>query len=139
LKEPLPRHLPTHADLERDGGPLLLQTAPALYRLNSSFTERAELSAKLGQQTIRLSPADAAARGLIAGQPVTAFNALGEVSFVLEVTDDVPSGVAVAEGVHSIQAGNARNVNGLTSQRLTDCAGGSTFYDNRIDVRAEAR
>ena len=31
---------------------------------------------------------------------------------------------------------NARNVNGLTSQRLTDSGAGSTFYDNRIDVRA---
>lgn len=136
LKEPLPRHLPTHADLEKDGLPLRLQTAPALYRLNSSFTERAELGEKLGPQTIRLSPSDAAARGLTHGQRVTAFNALGEVSFLLEVTNGIPPGVAVAEGVHSIQAGNARNVNGLTSQRLTDCAGGSTFYDNRIDVRA---
>ena len=136
LPDPLPRHRPTHADREMDGLPLRLQTAPALYRLNSSFTERAELSAKLGPQTIRLSPADAAARGLTAGQRVTAFNALGEVSFLLEVTDAVPPGIAVAEGVHSIQAGNVRNVNGLTSQRLTDSGGGSTFYDNRIDVRA---
>jgi hypothetical protein len=29
-----------------------------------------------------------------------------------------------------------RNVNALTSQRLTDEGGGSTFYDNRVDVRA---
>jgi len=55
------------------------------------------------------------------------------------VTDDVPPGIAIAEGVHSLQQGNRRNVNGLTSQRLADAGGGSTFYDNRIDVRAEAR
>ncbi len=136
LDEPLPRHVPTHSDLETNGLPLRLQTAPSLYRLNSSFTERHELAAKLGPQTIRLSPADAASRGLTSGQRVTAFNAQGEVSFVLEVTEAVPTGIAVAEGVHSIQAGNARNVNGLTSQRLSDSGGGSTFYDNRIDVRA---
>ena len=136
LPEPLPRHRPSHADLDGDALPLRLQTAPALYRLNSSFTERAELSKKLGPQTLRLSPADAAARGLTSGQRVTGFNAQGEVSFVLEVTEDVPPGLAVAEGVHSIQQGNARNVNGLTSQRLADTGGGSTFYDNRIDVRA---
>jgi anaerobic selenocysteine-containing dehydrogenase len=136
LAEPLPRHRPTHADLDANGPPLRLQTAPSLYRLNSSFTEREELAAKLGPQTLRLSPADAAARGLVAGQRVTAFNALGEASFLLEVTESVPEGIAIAEGVHSIQAGNARNVNALTSQRLTDAAGGSTFYDNRIDVRA---
>jgi len=139
LPEPLPRFRPTHSDLDGDALPLRLQTAPALFRLNSSFTERAELSKKLGPQTLRLSPADAAARGLADGQRVTGFNALGEVSFVLEVTDAVPSGIAVAEGVHSLQQGNARNVNGLTSQRIADTGGGSTFYDNRIDVRAEAR
>ena len=139
LPEPLPRHRPTHADLDGDALPLRLQTAPALYRLNSSFTERAELSRKLGAQTLRLSPADASARGLTDGQRVTGFNAQGEVSFVLEVTEAVPPGIAVAEGVHSIQQGNVRNVNGLTSQRIADTGGGSTFYDNRIDVRAEAR
>jgi hypothetical protein len=29
-------------------------------------------------------------------------------------------------------------VNALTSQRLTDEGAGSTFYDNRVDVRPEA-
>jgi hypothetical protein len=29
-----------------------------------------------------------------------------------------------------------RTVNALTSQRLTDLGGGSTFYDNKVDVRA---
>jgi anaerobic selenocysteine-containing dehydrogenase len=138
LPEPLPVHRPTHADLDGDALPLRLQTAPALYRLNSSFTEREELTRKLGPQTIRLSPADASARGLVAGQRVTAFNRLGEVSFLLEVTDAVPPGIAVAEGVHSVQQGNARNVNVLTSQRLADIGGGSTFYDNRIDVRSSS-
>lgn len=136
LGHPLPSPLPTHADLEGDAGKLRLQTTPALYRLNSSFTERPELTEKLGPQTLQLSPRDAAARALAHGQQVTAFNALGEVAFVLAVTNDVPAGVAVAEGVHSLHEGNLRNVNALTSQRLTDEGGGSTFYDNLIDVRA---
>jgi anaerobic selenocysteine-containing dehydrogenase len=137
LDEPLPRHRPTHADLDDEKLPLRLQTAPSVYRLNSSFSERAKLSAKLGPQTLKLSPVDAASRGLTGGQRVVGFNRQGEVSFVLEVTDAVPPGIAVAEGVHSLQQGNTRNVNGLTSQRLADTGGGSTFYDNRIDVRAE--
>jgi anaerobic selenocysteine-containing dehydrogenase len=136
LDPALPDHRPTHADRDVAGPPLRLQTAPSLYRLNSSFTERADLASKMGPQSVRLSPADAAARGLHDGQRVIAFNALGEVHFVLEITADVPAGVAVAEGVHSLQAGNVRTVNALTSQRLTDLGGGSTFYDNRIDVRA---
>jgi anaerobic selenocysteine-containing dehydrogenase len=74
---------------------------------------------------------------LTTGQRVIAFNTLGEVAFMLQVTDQVPPGVAVAEGVHGLQEGNERNVNALTSQRLTDSGAGSTFYDNRIDVRPE--
>src|SRR5215813_3878862 len=91
LPESIPRHRPTHADLAGDALPLRLQTAPALYRLNSSFTEREDLSSRLGMQTLRLSPADALARGLEDGQRVKGFNALGEVAFVLEVTDAVPA------------------------------------------------
>ena len=46
-------------------------------------------------------------------------------------------GVAVAEGVFWLaHVPGQRNVNALTSQRLTDLGAGSTFYDNRIDVRA---
>jgi anaerobic selenocysteine-containing dehydrogenase len=52
------------------------------------------------------------------------------------VAPGVPDGLAVVEGVHwARDTEGGRNVNVLTSQRLTDEAGGSTFYDNRIDVR----
>jgi anaerobic selenocysteine-containing dehydrogenase len=133
-EEPLPRHLPSH----EDGGalPLRLQTAPAIYTLNSTFMERPELREKNGGMSLKISPADAAARGLADGAPVVAWNERGEVRFRLEVTDRVPAGVAVAEGVWWLaHAPGDRNVNALTSQRLTDEAGGSTFYDTRIDLR----
>ena len=86
---------------------------------------------------LKLAPADAAARGLADGQRVIAWNGVGEATFMLRVTDRVPPGVAVAEGVFWLaHAPGSRNVNALTAQRLTDAAGGSTFYDNRVDVRA---
>jgi anaerobic selenocysteine-containing dehydrogenase len=135
LPEPLPRFRPTHSDL--DGDALGLDVVAGGEKGSGHRRRRASF-VEPGPQTLQLSPADAAARGLISGQRVTGFNALGEVSFVLAVTDAVPPGIAVAEGVHSLQQGNARNVNGLTSQRLADTGGGSTFYDNRIDVRADA-
>lgn len=135
LPDPVPHWRPTHA--AADGLPLVLQTAPSQYRLNSSFAERHDLKSKVGPQTLQLCPADAQARGLADGQAVIAYNSLGEVEFLLKVTDNVPSGVAVAEGVHWLTAeGNLRNVNALTSQRLTDLGNGSTYYDNAIDVRA---
>ncbi|HSN14072.1 MAG TPA: molybdopterin dinucleotide binding domain-containing protein, partial [Anaeromyxobacteraceae bacterium] len=133
--DPLPRHLPAYSD---DGGPpLRLVTAPALHTLNSTFMERPELRERSGGMTLQLAPAEAGARGLTDGQRVVAWNALGEATFLLRVTDRVPPGVAVAEGVWWLaHAPGARNVNALTSQRLTDRGAGSTFYDNRVDVRA---
>jgi len=134
LPEPLPRWRPPHAF---EGPlPLRLQTAPALYSLNSTFMDRDDLAAKRGPMRVRLSPAEAAARGLADGERVVAWNELGEVTLRLEVTEDVPPGLAVVEGVHwARDTEDGRNVNALTSQRLTDAAGGSTFYDNRVDVR----
>lgn len=135
LAEPLPRHLPTHAER---GLPLRLVTAPALHTLNSTFMERPELRERNGGMCLRLSPAEATARDLADGGRVVAWNELGEATFALRVTPGLPDGIAVAEGVWWLaHAPGARNVNALTAQRLTDSGGGSTFYDNLIDVRAE--
>ncbi len=132
--EPLPRVLPAHA--EHDPLPLRLVTAPALHTLNSTFQERPELRERAGGMTLKLGPDEAAARGLADGQLVVAANRQGEATFLLRVRAGVPRGVAVAEGVFWLaHVPGARNVNALTSQRLTDRAGGSTFYDNRVEVR----
>ncbi len=133
-REPLPRLLESHADAGQL--PLRLMTAPALNTLNSTFMEREELRRREKAMTLKLSPADARERGLSDSAQVVAFNALGEVRFILEISEDVPSGTAVAEGVWWIaHAPGERTVNALTAQRLTDEGAGSTLYDNRIDVR----
>ena len=86
---------------------------------------------------LRMSPVDAAGRGLAGGDRVCAFNERGEVTFTLEVTPAVPPGVVVAPGVRRLEdAPGGRTVNALTAQRLTDEGGGSTFYDTAVDVRA---
>jgi anaerobic selenocysteine-containing dehydrogenase len=139
LPEPMLRFLPTHVGAEASG--LRLMTAPSLYGLNSSFLqEREDLQAKAGSMTLLLGPADAAARGLVDGEEVVAWNELGEVRFRLEVSDRVPPGVAVAAGVRRMaDAGGGATVNALTSQRLTDQGAGSTFYDNTVEVRRVGR
>ncbi len=135
-REPLPRFLPTHA--EEEGLPLRLVTAPALYTLNSTFQERPELRERAGGMILKLSPAEAAARGLADGQLVVAANERGEAAFALRVARRRPARAwrwwRGSSGWPTRPA--ARNVNALTSQRLTDEAGGSTFYDNRVEVRA---
>ena len=135
LPRPLPEWLPTHEESGRH--PFRLMTGASLYSLNSTFGEREDLRRRRRQMRLAMSPEDAAGRGLRHGQRVLAWNDLGEVAFELEVSAAVPRGVVVAEGVFwAAHAPGERTVNALTSQRLTDEAGGSTFYDNRVDVRA---
>lgn len=130
--QPLPVYTPPHGGNE----PLRLMTAPSLYALNASFYEREELRAAQQGMLLQLSPEEAAARGLQDGERLLASNAQGEVEFELRINPGVPAGVAVAEGVWWLEfAPGARGVNALTSQRLTDQGGGSTFYDNTIEVR----
>jgi anaerobic selenocysteine-containing dehydrogenase len=132
--EPLPRYLPPHAD--GDGLPLRLMTAPTPFALNSTFYEQPELRERQGGMRLLLHPQEAESRALADGSPVVAFNGLGEVIFVLEISERVPPGVAVAEGIWWLgDAPGDRTINALTSQRLTDQAAGSTFYDNAVDVR----
>lgn len=134
--EPLPRLLPTHA--ERDGYPLRLQPATTVYALNSGFYEQDGLRAQQNCMELMMNRSDAEARGLSDGQPVMVFNDRGSVRFTLNVTDRVPAGTVVTEGVwwHEFIPGD-RGVNALTSQRLTDGGRGSTLYDVTVDVKGE--
>ena len=120
--------------------PFRLMTAPSLYALNSSFREREDLLKKEKAMFLQMNPADTEAKGLKEGDSVIAFNQLGEVSFILRITPNVPSGVVVAEGVWWLKhCPGLRSVNALTSERLTDQGEGSTFYDNTVDVRPDRK
>lgn len=130
---PLPRYIPPYGGED----PFYLMAAPSFYALNSSFRERDDLRKKERGMLLKMNPADAEAKNLKENDPVIAFNSFGEVSFILRVTPEVPRGVVVAEGIWWLaHAPGPRSVNALTSQRLTDRANGSTFYDNTVDVRS---
>ncbi len=134
---PLPCYLPPHG--EKDPFPFRLMTAPTLFALNASFYEQEELRRRQGGMSLQMNPDDARELGLADGERVVAWNDVGEAAFVLRSTPKVPCGVVVAEGVWWLAyAPGSRSVNALTSQRLTDEGEGSTFYDNRVDVRRDA-
>jgi anaerobic selenocysteine-containing dehydrogenase len=132
--EPLPRPLPTHA--EQDGYPLRLQPATTPFALNSSFYEQDDLRSKQNCMELLMNREDAEARCLADGQGVTALNDRGTASFTLRITDRVPAGTVVTEGVwwREFIPGD-RGVNALTSQRLTDGGRGSTLYDVTVEVK----
>jgi anaerobic selenocysteine-containing dehydrogenase len=130
----LPRLLPTHS--VQDGFPLRLQPATTPYALNSSFYEQQELRERQGCMELMMNREDAKPRGLTDGCSVLAYNGRGEVAFTLRITERVPAGTVVTEGVwwRSFIPGE-RGVNALTSQRLTDGGRGSTLYDVTVEVR----
>ncbi|NLI90951.1 MAG: molybdopterin-dependent oxidoreductase [Peptococcaceae bacterium] len=131
-KEPLPYYLKPY----QDNAPFYLMSTPSIYSLNSSFNERPDLVQKKENAYLFINPSDAQNRKLKNGQLVIAFNSRGEVIFELKITDKVPSGVLVTEGLFWNQSfPNNRSVNALTSQRLTDQAEASTLYDVKVDIR----
>lgn len=131
--EPLPRPLPTHAD--QDGYPLRLQPAVTPFALNSSFYEQDDLRSKQKPMELLMNMGDAAVRSLVDGQTVVACNDRGSVRFTLRISDRIPAGTVVTEGVwwREFIPGD-RGVNALTSQRLTDGGRGSTLYDVTVEV-----
>ncbi len=136
--EPLPRLLPTHA--EQDGYPLRLQPGVTPFALNSSFYEQDELRAKQNCMELMMNRSDAESRGLADGQTVEACNDCGTVCFTLRISERVPAGTVVTEGIwwREFIPGD-RGVNALTSQRLTDGGRGSTLYDVTVEVRGAQR
>jgi anaerobic selenocysteine-containing dehydrogenase len=131
-----PRPLPVYFPPYGGDFPFRLMTGPSLFGLNSSFRERDDLRTKEKAMFLQMNPFDAKEKGLKEGDLVTAFNQLGEATFVLKTTPRVPSGLVVAEGVWWLEhCPGKRSVNALTSQRLTDRGNGSTFYDNTVEVR----
>lgn len=132
---PLPDWFPAYGG----NGEFYLMTAPSLYSLNSCFNERADLLAKKSSMSLALHPGEAQRLGLQDGCLVEAYNELGNVTFVLKVTDRVPAGIAVADGVAWMcDAPGKSTINALTAQRLTDRGNGSTFYDTKVDIRKAA-
>lgn len=132
----LPTWFPPHAP-ESEGN-FQLVSAPDPRVLDSSFNEREELT-RTNTMVLFMNPDDAAKLHLENGTRVTAKNIRGAADFTLKITTRAHRGVVISEGIwwqaHCLKGG----INRLTSQRLTDFGGGSTFYDNRVDVvRAEA-
>ena len=126
---PLPDYLPPHKNSE----PFHLINAPDMRILDSSFNERGELT-RGNIMTLLIHPEDAAARGLQDGDPVRARNQRGHAHFTLKLSDRVKRGTLVTEGVWWQAYTKDGNTNRLTSMRLTDKDGGSTFYDVSIDI-----
>lgn len=113
--------------------PLELISAKSHDSMNSTFGN--ERSADAQTSTLFLHDEDARLRGIVNGDRVRVFNLRGSCTLVAGVNGVVRPGVVLAPAVRWNKLGpDHRNVNALTSDRLTDLGGGPTFYSCLVDV-----
>ena len=83
---------------------------------------------------LEMHPTDAEARGVRDGDRVRAFNARGEIVLQARVDGSVPPGVVAARLDWARFSPGGRNINVLTSEKLTDMGNAATFYSVCVEV-----
>jgi anaerobic selenocysteine-containing dehydrogenase len=117
--------------------PLAMISPPARNFLNSSFVNVKSLRDIEGEPLLEMHEDDAAARGIASGSTVRIFNARGDYRCKAQVSQRARPGVVNGLGIWWRKLGlDGKNINQLTSQRLTDLGRGPTFYDCLVEVEA---
>ena len=134
----LPDYLPNH---EVPGSskdfPLAMISPPARNFLNSSFVNVKSLRDIEVEPLLEMNALDAAARGLVSGTVVRVFNQRGDYRCNMKVSARARPGVVNGMGIWWRKMGiDGKNVNELTSQKLTDLGAAPTFYDCLVEVEA---
>jgi anaerobic selenocysteine-containing dehydrogenase len=113
--------------------PLEMISAKSHDSMNSTFGNVA--SAQAETATVFLHRDDAAPRGIENGDRVRVFNQRGSCTLIAEVDGVVGPGVVFAPSVRwGKLTPERRNINALTSDRLTDIGGGPTFFSCLVNV-----
>jgi len=113
--------------------PLELISSKSHDSMNSTFGNEPWTESQTS--TLFLHDDDARPRGIADGDRVRVFNGRGSCTLVAGVNGVVRQGVVLAPSVRwNKLAPDHRNINALTSDRLTDLGGGPTFYSCLVDV-----
>ncbi|WP_244346880.1 molybdopterin oxidoreductase family protein [Thermus thermophilus] len=116
--------------------PLILLTPPAHRFLNTTYGDvKALVEAEGGEPRLLIHPEDAEARGIRDGMLVHIRSPWGRITRKAHVTEAPIPGTVVLEGTWWEKwAPDGKGVNHLTSERLTDLGGGSTFHSTPVEV-----
>jgi len=113
--------------------PLELISLKSAEGLNSSFGHWPEVDR--ATSVARLNPQDAAARSVRDGDPVRLFNDRGSCVLTASIDANLQPGVVAVPSVRWARScRGGRNVNALTSDRLSDLGGGAVFYSCLVEV-----
>ena len=137
--DPLPAFVaPVESRLGPDAGRFPLEFLPrkADHYMNTTF---ANLDGHRGMEErtnhrLEIHASDAAPRGIRDGDPVRIWNDRGTLELTALVSDRVPAGVVASRLDWAKLSPGGRNVNALTSERVTDIGEAATFYSTLVEV-----
>ena len=124
----VPRYEPVPQDR-----PLVLISPSSSKRTNATFGGCAESD---GPEVVEVNPADAAARGLSEGDPVTLSNERGSVALVARITDAVRPGVLYSpKGTWLATSATGRTVNALIPSDIrADIERGAAYNETFVEL-----
>jgi anaerobic selenocysteine-containing dehydrogenase len=102
--------------------------------LNSTFCNLPGHQKMERRFELQMNAVDAAARGIADGDAVRVHNLRGELHLQARVDNAVPAGVVAAYLDWARSSPGGKNINALTSDRLTDIGRGATFYSALVEV-----
>lgn len=114
--------------------PLELLARKADNFLNSTFCNVPAVQEMEETGLLEISSSDARARSIVDGDVVRVFNRRGEILLRARVDGAVQAGVVSARLHWAKLSGGSRNINVLTSEKLTDLGNSATFYSVLVEV-----
>ena len=102
--------------------------------LNSTFSNLPSVEKMEELGLLEINSADAEARQINDGDKVRVFNRRGEITLTARVDGKVQRGVVSASLYWAKLSPNSKNINVLTSEKLTDLGNSATFYSVLVEV-----
>ncbi len=114
--------------------PLELLARKADNFLKSTFSNLPSVQDMEEPGLLEMSAADARSRGITEGDSVRVFNRRGDIRLTAKINGAVQSGVVCAKLAWAKLSAGGKNINVLTSQKLTDLGNSATFYSVLVEV-----
>ncbi len=114
--------------------PLELLARKADNFLNSSFCNTPSVAELEDTGLLEIAPADALARGIQHGDSVRTFNDRGDLILRAHVNGSVQPGTVASRLNWAKLSAGGKNINALTSEKLTDLGNSATFYSVLVEV-----
>ena len=116
--------------------PLELLARKADNFLNSTFSNQPSVQQMEDLDLLEINSADARARGIVDGSTVKVYNHRGEIFLKARVDGAVQPGVVSARLNWAKLSPGFRNINVLTSEKLSDLGNSATFYSVLVEVES---